>query len=489
VDNLRNLYTRGDMETGYYERHNGRSMVTLTGGSYQNATSDFGRQVKEQYLDVHSKIPLEGKVTLQKGKPARLSLRCLNPISGSLSEEVSLETVLNAAINRPMSEADVRKQLDKMGNTLFRWDTLTIEMEPDIFIPNRELNELRRLALDTLSGRMLAPYKRVYQKFGSKDGDNGTAGAIQTRIEAGCEANGEQIRMPGKRHRLDNVRFAVSVMQKAQFDAALARVTELPIGRIYLPFRLYRQLRDGRIWEPERLRERGVSCYLSFPPVIRYRDQQEIEAFLDACKGDDVTPVDGFLINSLELFAFFKQREDTFLSDIKMQADFGLYAFGSRAYHFLREIGFDGVTGPLEWSRHEWKDFRRICPDAEAEMLVYGHLPLMESAGCICKTMNVCKKNTGEAAYFLKDRYNKIFPVLTDCVSCHNTILNSVPLSLHKEWEQLREFSDSFRLRFTIEDYRQTDQLLMQFASLFSEGEMRSLPQEYTTGHFRKGVL
>ncbi|MBR1692527.1 MAG: U32 family peptidase, partial [Lachnospiraceae bacterium] len=157
---------------------------------------------------------------------------------------------------------------------------------------------------------------------------------------------------------------------------------------------------------------------------------------------------------------------------------------------FLKELGIDAVTLPLEWSRHELAAFEAALPQQEAELVVYGYLPLMETANCIYKTMKRCRHGEGKQDLYLSDRYQKRFYVLTDCENCKNTILNSVPLSLHKEAESLGRYGNlCCRLRFTVESGRQTQELTEQFMRLPGGEQTTFPPKEFTTGHFRKGVL
>ena len=58
---------------------------------------------------------------------------------------------IQKANNRPLSIEDISKQIRKVGNTIFRIEKLEIDMDNDIFVPNKFLNDLRRDALDELT--------------------------------------------------------------------------------------------------------------------------------------------------------------------------------------------------------------------------------------------------------------------------------------------------------------------------------------------------
>ena len=65
-----------------------------------------------------------------------------------------------AAQKRPMEEEQIRKQMDRLGNTEFAWEKLDIQVKGPVFVPIKELNELRREAVQKLEQALIKPYKR-----------------------------------------------------------------------------------------------------------------------------------------------------------------------------------------------------------------------------------------------------------------------------------------------------------------------------------------
>ena len=470
LNNLRNLYTRGTMETGYYKRHNGRQMVTLSKGSYENSTSEYTEEIKYRYVDHEPKLAICGRANFSIGKPGKLEIYLTENDSGknySIKVETSLEVM--AAQKRPMEEEDLRRQLMKTGNSDFVFEDLIIEMDDDLFIPNKELNELRRNGLEQFKEMMLKPYRRVYDNIQV---------ALPKKAEV-VECHGGQL--------------SVSITTKEQFQATIQSNYFFNLKTIYIPYRLFDDLYNDYVKELRKCKECGVSLYLSFSPIVRKREKQGMFAFFDEKNsGELLGLIDGFLVNSLESLFFVKRllEENKIQKDI--QADYGLYTFNIEAGSFLQEMGVKYMTVPFEWSKHEMKAFSKQKPAYSMELIVYGYIPLMESANCIYKTMKMCKNQSMNKALVLKDRYKTNFHVMTDCIDCRNTILNSVPLSLHKEWENIKNFDNfNYRLRFTIENFEMTQQILEQFGMLVFDKISPSKINEtgFTTGHFRKGVL
>ena len=97
----------------------------------------------------------------------------------------------------------------------------------------------------------------------------------------------------------------------------------------------------------------------------------------------------------------------------------------------------------------------------------------------------------------MEDRYGKSFPVYSDCLCCYNVIYNSVPLSLHRQFPWKIPSDGDYRLDFTLEQEEETRKIIRFFHHLATCSEKegagatdKQAPvfEEYTTGHFKRGV-
>ena len=141
---LKSLYIRTDIQDGYYKRHNGKEMVTIHKPSYSGIDEEFAASIYERYVKQPLKAEVSGFVTLKKGQPAALQLMFKDQV-------VYLEgNVVDSAQKRPVSREDVEKQMNKTGNTDFVFSFLETDMDEDIFIPLKAINELRRQAFEEL---------------------------------------------------------------------------------------------------------------------------------------------------------------------------------------------------------------------------------------------------------------------------------------------------------------------------------------------------
>ena len=149
MDNLSKLYIRSEIQDGYYFRHNGKEMITPGKPSYSGVDDGYLQKIRQTYIEQGKKIPVEMYGFFLAGEKA-----VLNVTYKDIS--VSLEgNIVDTAQNRPMTKADIEKQLLKLGNTVFVCEELNTEVGDAIFIPNKALNDLRRNILQLLEDEII----------------------------------------------------------------------------------------------------------------------------------------------------------------------------------------------------------------------------------------------------------------------------------------------------------------------------------------------
>ena len=188
-------------------------------------------------------------------------------------------------------------------------------------------------------------------------------------------------------------------------------------------------------------------------------------------------PFDGVLLRAGEELAFIRETAP----DLKKCGDAGVYVWNQAAAEELTGLGIEeSLCLPYELKAGEQYRLAESL-NTPMEKMVYGRIPMMVTANCVRKTTTGCRK--GDTSFsFLKDRYQKNFPVVCDCTQCMNIIYNSLPLSLWQEREKWLSRVD-LRLNFTIEAPSETTAVLNAF---FLGKNMPS--GEYTTGHEKRGV-
>lgn len=397
--------------------------------------------LREEFVNGKIKERICGTFRLYPQEKATLTVKCRDAeitVAGEKAQE---------ALSQPMSRERIEKQLRKTGNTEFEFSFLKVEIGEKVFLPMQSLNELRREALETLEKVLCEKYRR--------------SGEVKDPEEDKTELSMEEEVLSG---------WTASVRTAEQMEVILE---EEAIGRIYVDCTMF-----PRIWEKDsyvewitKVHAAGKEIYLVMPYIFRERTRKQYEAAYNRIFG---AGWDGILIANYESFAFLKEHGYTG----RIMTDYNLYEFNQESRKFWKEKGVLEFTAPVELTERELQDLRV----KDGEVIVYGYLPMMISAGCIQKTTRGCLKKSGQTT--ITDRYRNPFVVKNECDYCYNILYNYVPLYLGDRMEEVYQIGPGrIRLMFTTERQQEVRQIL----SAYFEG--KELPEgTYTRGHWKRGI-
>jgi len=451
---LKKRFSRGSIQSGYYFQHNGRELVTLNKPGYQSYDMQENNFEKTENNN-EIKIDLIGHFTAYKESPICFSLHRKGEPETTV---VAMGDLPLEAQKRPASHDDVEKQLSKFGNTCFELSELTFDMEEDLFLPNKMLNDLRRDAVSQLEECILQKYRRK------------------------MPVNSEAELTYGQKH--DR-----SIVQNLVIEVRTAEQLQMINGadgvrKVYLDVDMLSEKYITRLVETTtEIRKSGAQIYIKFPHVCR---QNTIKIMKNKRSLIEQLLPDGFCVGNLESLGYVKKH----YPDADLMTDSGFYVFNKETVRFL---GFQGITEhnlPYELHRKEIKQLIQDVQGHKFYLPVYGYIPVMESAGCLLKTNKVCRNNKGSEQVELVDRHQKQRIAITHCDRCENTIYNSVPLSLHNEIGHLRELeTDGYVLKFTIEKSEHVKNILSYWSDVIQGLPAIDCPvKDFTKGHFAKGV-
>ncbi len=154
---LRQLFDRGGFTEGYFRRHNGADMIFPGEKPERREVEEafLEESVDRRYLSGEIWEKIKGKVKISKGNPATIEVSWGKHRAQAAGEAAS------EAQNRPLDEETVRRQLNKLGGTGFRWESLEVELEPGVFLPMGALNDLRRRAVEAIQEACIRAYQRT----------------------------------------------------------------------------------------------------------------------------------------------------------------------------------------------------------------------------------------------------------------------------------------------------------------------------------------
>lgn len=401
-------------------------------------------ELHENYVDKKIKEKLNGKFILSVGKSATLTVKCGDTEVTVTGDEVQ------AAMNQPMDADRIEKQMRKTGNTEFEFERLDILINGDIFLPMQAINEMRRNVLEEMERKIAEKYRRAENEAGAKK-DVWNNMETTRRISTWCAS-------------------AQTVEQaEVLIEADL-------VSRIYVDCVAFGQLwREDAVNKAKKViaqaKQKGKEIYLIMPYIFREDARRKYAEAYESIFG---CMWDGVLIRNYESFGFLKEHGYTG----NIVTDYNLYQFNRYGQEFWADQGTNGFTAPLELTEQELADLNLSC----GEIVVYGYLPMMVSAGCVKKTLGKCRKESGRTT--ITDRYRKEFVVKNECDYCYNVMYNYVPLYLADKMYEVRKLkSAGMRLMFTLENAQEVQKVLEMY-----EEETSCPDGEFTRGHWKKGI-
>ena len=381
--------------------------------------------------------------------------------------------VVQKASGRPLEKADLEARLRKTGDSLFVFSSLDIEADESIFLPVSAVNALRRDALEqlkdslSLTGRegKLSPAEREEapeNHGGSRPENRGTRdgrGSADRELWA-LVSDSSQLR----------------AAEKEKCACILIDGELVPSENTSDIF-----LKKTQIGNKSALKSQRIRYIRVLPPVFRVYEREKIRRMIADSAAEGFS---GIMVRTLEELEMAKQME----YDGEIIADSSLYTWNRRSMERifadcgrivcsleLNQAGIREAVTAFGQSREAGPDGFEGKPDQSTAydgfvLPVYGRVPMMETAGCVRRTENMCSKKEG--FWYLEDRMGKKLPVRCRCGTCSNTIYNAVPLSLHQFAGQgiMRKIPVQLCM-FTTETGEQTRRILQFFGRLSEEAD------------------
>ena len=469
---LSELYVRGSLSHGYYDRRNSRDMVTITTHGYNGSSDDENENsnVKDRHNSVNDLFDVSYDAVFKTHQNAYITVSTVTRNGETVYGYAEGEEVV-PAVKAAVDKDNVIKALKKLGNNVFRTDEvhINIDIDNNAFYSLKGLNQLRREALEDLKKNIILSYNdsiRTVSSISQKPenhNDDINQSKEDDRIEHDVKNSSRIIsENTGKQYSI----LINTDVQAETVKEAIARGKISSVCRIYLDEGL---LADNSFSDkiddliktiPEDV---SLSAALSF---IRRKgdDISFIENLLESGK------IKGLLIRNLEDLAYFNQDYGD-----RIITDFSLYSYNMTATSVFDHYSA-GHTLPLELSKSEADDILRGA--SIFERVIYGRAPLMITANCIRKTLKSCSHSGGFETII--DRKGISFPVRCDCHHCLNVIYNSVPLLLEKD----RRDDITGRIEFSNENSEEVSEILKIYAGLRDPHDIK-----HTGGWFNRPVM
>ncbi|MCC8168128.1 MAG: U32 family peptidase, partial [Clostridiales bacterium] len=488
------LGNRSGFTDRYYYKRNGNDMVTFEKPAYTTDKLDMPDNCREagtnniRAADVSGssgtshdvdKIPIQGWAYFHKGEESFITAAA-DIRSGKINSSYAMQAGRGSdriagvsvtvqgqepqiAAKAPVSEEQIRQRLLKTGDTPFVFDELAIDADRDIFIPNSQLNQMRREVLGQLHEKLLAPYRREFKSHGEKSHKN-RAQAGNPRLIASVSSI-EQLETVLRDGRVTDIYLETVCYPRAELIDTLRQAVEL-ISEAGVRQNTKLQAPDPAAIRQCAADESGtysaMRIYLALPPIFRAHTRSFYSGNAAKLRA---LPIEGFVIRNYEEFEWVGEL----FPENKRILDADMYTYNDEASDAFGKLGAYGNTVPLELNRSEI----HARGNSHSEMVIYGHYPLMVSAQCVHANMaahrnrnNIPGHGTGRQSTdsnvfcdrtsgitCIRDRKGIEFPVRNFCSECVNIIYNSIPTMLFSKINEIECAGiRGLRLNFTIED-------------------------------------
>ncbi len=306
-----------------------------------------------------------------------------------------------SARKRPLSEEIIRKQVSRLGTSVYEMKSLHCDIAGEVMVPMSEINEARRKAVEALDALRLKEIEACEHRPEPKFTD---------RIARPT---------PKKAH------FLVAVDTLGKAEAALSAGADgILFGGESYEHRVIAPEEYERAWQMAR--EAGARIDFNTPRIVHDGQQKHVEHLLAAFAA---FPPDAVHVHNIAMLALVRR-----LTDFAIHADYSLISYNKQTLAFLKDYGASGATLSPELTAKEIRQLAKESP-LPLTCIVHGRLELMVSNYCVTGSFlggcgeGPCTQPCTRGHFALKDRKDALFPLAMDQF-CHMHVLNSKVLSM-----------------------------------------------------------
>lgn len=275
----------------------------------------------------------------------------------------------------------------------------------------------------------------------------------------------------------NNQRLLIGVSNREQLQAVLQTTIQkaITVSGITMPYTVYKTM-DNYI--QKQMKNAGIKCYLELPHVITASDCLEQNLQRETFGGIYIRNIDGLALVAAASIP----------PSWEILCDASLYCYNLPAFSFVKRLL--GKSHPIsfllprELSINELQALsgEPVC------MTLYEYQPVMITANCTKRTTTGCDRKNSIRK--IRDDKGNVFYEQSFCEHCYNVIYNGIPFHLFEKYNE-PVFSSLHRrgytIRFTIETKEDVLNVLSAYRSAV-RGEALQTKQK-TNGHLYRGVL
>ncbi|QOY35682.1 DUF3656 domain-containing U32 family peptidase [Anaerobacillus isosaccharinicus] len=417
----------GEAQDGLIEIVPGRHDVNLTkvhvgNKIWKTSDQELERRLQKTFENeqAYRVFPLKVRVTGKVGQSLVtqwVDLETENTVTVHSSVE------LEEAQKRPLTRDFLLDQFGRLGGTIFELADLQLQVSGDVIVPVKELNRMRRDAVELLVNKRLEP--RVYKR------------------------NTEVIDSKKKVSRGNGKKSLISLCRSLEQIEASCKTD---VDYIYADFEFTKDYPEA----VKVARQYGKPIALATPRIHMPGEQGVLNQILRA-------EPDAILVRNLGSVQYYLDQK----VDLPLIGDFSLNVANHKAAELFLERGLKRVTPSYDLNIQQMVDLLGAAPAHDLEVVIHQHLPMYHTEHCVYCTFlsegtdyTNCGRPCEDHRISLEDRVGFSHPVRVD-VGCRNTVFNAIDQSGAEYISHFLELGvEHFRVEFLEEDAKKVTEVL-----------------------------
>lgn len=415
---LRSIFSRDGFTDGYFTAKM-QNMFGTRQKSDITSGKDILPVIRQTYNKERKIYGLSYKAIIKENCRAYLSASADGVVAEIYGD------IPQTAINRPIDNAYLEKQLSKLGDTVFEFEKLEADIDNGLMLPASSLNEMRRNAVEKLQTLIIEKNTPVY-----------SVTDFIPKLNSSYRKNNNKL----------SLYVSCTTLKQAEIADEYSDMLILPLDICF---------------ECDNIDRRKI---IAEPPRF-ISDEAMIISELEKLKESGISHL--LCVN----YAYIETGKNL---GFTLHGGFGLNICNSYSIEAAEKIGLSDITLSFELTLSQ---INRLDFKLPSGSIIYGRLPLMLLRNCPVRNEIGCKKCTSQ----LTDRTGHIFPV-----RCHNKeyveILNSDILYMSDKYNELSKL-DFGVILLDDENDAEIRQLLGDLSS-----QSYHIPDKKTRGLFYRGI-
>ncbi|AZK45955.1 U32 family peptidase [Paenibacillus lentus] len=407
-------------------------------------------------------FPVQVRVTGRAGEPL---VTFWTDVQKGTTVRVDSELLLETAQKRPMDDALLEEQFGRLGGTLFQLEELDASLDGDVILPMRELNSIRRRAVELLAGERPKPPVYVKRADAATAATAATAslaaaGGAGAPREAGAPEGGGAGLAARRALRGGEAELTALCRSLPQVQAAL----EAGVGMVYADFEFIKQFPAA----VEAVHAAGKQIALATPRIHMPGENGYHNNILR------LQPDAVLVRNTGALYYYLRhRRENPDAQHPRIIGDFSLNIANHKTVELFLEAGCDIVTPSYDLNIQQMVDLLGQSQGmaADMEIVIHQHLPMFHTEHCVYCTFlsegtdyTNCGRPCEEHRVSLQDRIGMSHPVRVD-EGCRNTVYNAIEQSGAEYLQNFLELGvQSYRVEFLEETPEQVHEVIRLYS-------------------------